>query len=272
MGGLPQYLLSLDDTRSIDVNIRRHLLDEFAPLFHEPTFLLREELREIAPYHAILFAGASGHGNVPAIAAATELPARNLHYYLQQLVNLGYLRRRYPLERRRRNPKQMRFGIDDPLLRFWFRFVFPNMSAIRSAGVGRAFSERVAPSLDAWFGTCFERLCREALPRIYASDGVRTGFEIGEYWSPDAQIDVVGMRDDNWTDLGECKWRTVRSPRALEAELDRKAGLYPNTRGATLGRRYFVRRKPAAREGVKGWYSLQDLYALDGLDSRSEAD
>ena len=219
MGGLPQYLLSLDDTRSIDVNIRRHLLDEFAPLFHESTFLLREELREIAPYHAILFAVASGHGNVPAIAAATELPARNLHYYLQQLVNLGYLRRRYPLERRRRNPKQMRFGIDDPLLRFWFRFVFPNMSAIRSAGVGRAFSERVAPSLDAWFGTCFERLCREALPRIYASEGVGTGFEIGEYWSPDAQIDVVGMRDDNWTDLGECKWRTVRSPRALEAEL-----------------------------------------------------
>ena len=49
VGGLPQYLLSLDDTRSIDVNIRRHLLDEFAPLFHEPTFLLREELREIAP-------------------------------------------------------------------------------------------------------------------------------------------------------------------------------------------------------------------------------
>ena len=272
VGGLPQYLLCLDDTRSIEVNIRRHLLDEFAPLFHEPTFLLREELREIAPYHAILFAVASGHGNVPAIAAATELPARNLHYYLQQLVNLGYLRRRYPLEGRRRNPKRVRFRIDDPLLRFWFRFVFPNMSAIRSAGVARAFSERVAPSLDAWFGSCFERLCREALPRIYASEGVDAVFEVGEYWSPDAQIDVVGMRDDNWTDLGECKWGTVRSPRAIEAELDRKAGLYPNTRGATLGRRYFVRRKPAAREGVKGWYSLQDLYALDGLRTRCETD
>ena len=80
------------------------------------------------------------------------------------------------------------------------------------------------------------------------------------------------MRDDNWTDLGECKWGAVRSPRTMEAELDRKVGLYPNTRGATLGRRYFVRRKPAAREGVRGWYSLQDLYALDGLHSRSETD
>ena len=261
VGGLPQYLLCLDDTRSIEVNIRQHLLDEFAPLFHEPTFLLREELRELAPYHAILFAIASGPGSVHAIATATGLSDRNLHYYLQQLVNLGYVQRRYPLERRR-NPKQVRFGIDDPLLRFWFRFVFPNMSAIRSAGAAHAFGERIAPALAAWFGGCFERLCREALPFIYASEGVGAGFEIGEYWSPETQIDVVGMRDDNWTDLGECKWGAVRSPRALEAELDRKVELYPNTRGATLGRRYFVRRKPAAREGSMDWYSLEDLYAL----------
>ena len=215
VGGLPQYLLCLDDARSVDVNIRQYVLDEFAPLFHEPTLLLREELREIAPYQAVLFAIASGQNSVSAIAAATELPGRNLHYYLEQLVNLGYLRRRYPLERRQRNPNQVRFGIDDPLLRFWFRFVFPNMSIIRSAGVARAFGERIAPSLEAWFGDGFERLCREALPLIYASEGVAAGFEIGEYWSADTQIDVVGMREDNWTDLGECKWGAVRSARAL---------------------------------------------------------
>ena len=265
VGGLPQYLLCLDDARSIEHNVRRHLLDEFAPLFHEPTFLLREELREIAPYHAVLFAAASGPGAVRDIAATAGMPDRNLNYYLQQLVDLGYLRRRYPLDRRRPNPKRVRFGIDDPLLRFWFRFIFPNMSLIRSAGGASAFAERVAPSLDAWFGTCFERLCREALPLIYANEGVSAGYEVGEYWSKTAQIDVVGLREDHWTDLGECKWGPVRSPRALETELDRKAAEFPNPRGATFGRRYFVRRKPAAREGASGWHSLRDLYALPSL-------
>ena len=263
VGGLPQYLLCLDDTRSIEHNVRRHLLDEFAPLFHEPTFLLREELREIAPYHAVLFAAASGPGAVRDIAATAGMPDRNLNYYLQQLVDLGYLRRRYPLDRRRPNPKQVRFGIDDPLLRFWFRFIFPNMSLIRSAGGASAFAERVAPSLDAWFGSGFERLCREALPLIYAKEGVSAGYEVGEYWSKTAQIDVVGLREDHWTDLGECKWGPVRSPRVLEMELDRKAAGFPNPRGATFGRRYFVRRKPAAKEGANGWHSLRDLYALD---------
>ncbi len=262
VGGVPQYLLCLDDSRSIAANIRGQLLAEFAPLFHEPAFLLREELREIAPYQAVLHAVASGHGAAPAIAAATGLPERSLHYYLQQLTGLGYLRRRYPLERRRPNPRQVRFGIDDPLLRFWFRFVFPNVSVIRGGGPARAFRDRIAPSLEAWFGSCFERLCREALPSIYQNEGVGAGFEVGEFWSRTTQIDVVGMRDDNWTDLGECKWGPVRSPRALETALEHKLQQYPNSRGATLGRRYFTRRKPAARRGTDGWYSLEDLYAL----------
>ena len=186
----------------------------------------------------------------------------NVHYYLRQLIDLGYLRRRYPLDRRRPNPKQVRFGIDDPLLRFWFRFVFPNVSVIRGAGPARALRDRIAPALEAWFGTCFEGLCREALPLIYAHEGVSAGFQVGEYWSRSTQIDVVGMRDDDWTDLGECKWGAVRSPAALEAELERKAERYPNSRGATLGRRYFVRRPPPARRDRERWYSLEDLYEL----------
>ena len=91
--GLPQYLLCLDDAHSVQHNIRQQLLNEFAPLFYEPTFLLREELREIAPYHAILLAVASGQSTVPAIADATELRERNVPYYLQpKLRPIGFLR------------------------------------------------------------------------------------------------------------------------------------------------------------------------------------
>lgn len=262
VGGLPQYLLCLDDGRSIDSNIRENLLDEFAPLFHEPAFLLREELREVAPYHAVLFAIASGERTARAVADATGLPERNLHYYFEQLVAMGYVRRRYPLDGGRPNPKQVRFSIDDPLLRFHFRFLFPNTSALKSAGVARTFAEAIKPSLDSWFGEGFERLCREALPRIYAAEALGAAFEVGEFWSKETQIDVVGLRGDNWTDLGECKWGAVRSPKALEDELARKAGLFRNSRGATLNKRYFVRNKPASRADDDAWYSLEDLYAL----------
>lgn len=261
VGGVPQYLLCLDDSHSIATNIRRHMLEEFSPLFHEPTFLLREELREVAPYHAVLFAIASGRRTIRAIAGATGLPERNMHYYVEQLAGLGYIERYHPLDGRR-NPRQLRLRIDDPLLKFSFRFVFPNTSILRSAGADRAFSARIAPALDAYFGGCFEQLCRDALPAVYAHEGVSAGFEIGEYWNKETQIDLVGLRDDNWTDLGECKWGGFGSAPALERALEGKVSRYPNVRGATLGRRYFVRRKPTAKARAPGWYSLDDLYAL----------
>lgn len=262
VGGVPQYLLSLDGTRSIDANIRESVLSEYSPLFHEPTFLLREELREIAPYHAILFAIADGAATVRAMANATGLPERNLHYYIQQLAGLGYIERSYPLDGRRRNLRQMRLRIADPLLKFWFRFVFPNTSILRSAGPERTFAERIAPQLDGWFGGRFEDLCRESLAQIYANEGVSASFEIGQFWSKETQIDTVGLRDDNWTDLCECKWGRFGSARALVDELERKVARFPNTRGASLGRKYFVRRKPATKADAPGWYSLNDLYAL----------
>ena len=262
VGGVPQYLLYLNEGRSIASNVKEQLLAEFAPLFHEPTFLLREELRDVAPYHAILFALAGGASTPAEVASAAGLPPRNLHYYLQQLVELGYLRRRYPLDGNPPSPRQVRFAIDDPLLRTWFRFVFPNTSGIRSAGIDSTFAERIAPSLEAYFGVCFERLCREALPLIYAREGISATAEVGEFWSNETQIDVVGLREDNWTDLGECKWGTARSPKALDNELDRKAKLFPNHRGASIGRRFFARRKPVTTAGDPRWHSLEDLYAL----------
>ncbi len=262
-GGVPFYLRFFSDRRSVETNIVRELLTEHAPLFSEGNFLLREELREVESYYAILHAVAAGHKANQAIARTTGLDPRHLHYYLQQLRELGYLRRRYPLTGVAPAARQVRWDLDDPLLRFWFRFVFPNVSYILHMGAKRALADRIRPHLDAYYGLCFERLCREALPRLYRREEVTAAFEVGEYWSRASQIDVVGLRDDGWTDLGECKWGTVRSPRAVERELEQKIAAYPNRRNATLGRRVFARRVPAAAPrgtGAVRWHGLEDLY------------
>ncbi len=263
-GGVPFYLQHFSDRCSVETNIARELLTEHAPLFREGEFLLREELREMESYYAILNAVASGHATNRAIARASGLDPRRLNYYLQQLRELGYLRRRYPLTGDRPAARQVRWDLDDPLLRFWFQFIFPNTSYILHMGARQALADRIRPRLDAYFGLCFERLCREALPDLYRREGVTAAFEIGEYWSKSSQVDVVGLRDDAWTDLGECKWDTVRSPRRVERELDQRAADYPNHRGATLGRRIFARRVPAAAQGGSGavcWHGLEDLYS-----------
>lgn len=264
VGGVASYLREFDPTRSFEQNVADKLLSEFSPLFREPEFLLREELREVASYQAVLGAIASGETSIRGIARAAALPERGLTYYLDQLQALGYIARRYPLTGQKPNARHTRFVLDDPLLRFWFRFVFPSLSAIQRLGPTRAFAELVRPGLDSYFGTCFERLCREALADVYADAGI-PGFQIGEYWDPSTQIDVVGLRDDGWTDLGECKWGKIESVPAIAADLERKVRGYPNGRAATIGRRVFAHHLPpsAARARVDGvtWHSLDQLYA-----------
>lgn len=262
-GGIPAYLRRFDPARSVDQNIEEQLLGEFAPLFREPDFLLREELREVDSYYAVLRALAAGSHTSADIAALTGLPERSLHYYVQQLDELGYVARRHPLHGGAPAKRAVRYVLEDPLLRFWFRFVFPNLSFLQQGGPRRAFKERIAPELPAYEGLCFERLCREALPQLYRAEGLTAGFEIGEYWDKHAQIDVVGVRDDGWADLGECRFGPVRSAPALRRELEAKVAAWPNRGGATIQRRMFVRRKPPRTSDApqERWHDLDDLHA-----------
>ena len=262
-GGVPLYLRAFDQNRSVERNIQDKLLAEHAVLHREPDFLLREELRELRSYTAILNSLAAGSLPARGIAKKTGIDPRNLTYYLNQLQQLGYVRRRYPLTGSPPLARNVRFAMDDPLLRFWFRFVFPNMSSLLQMGVKRCFTERIRTELAQYYGLCFEELCREALPCLYDREGLAAAFEVGEYWDKEVQIDVVGLRDDDWIDIGECKWGNFRSQKVLVDEVRARARRYDNSQNATLGCRLFIRdarRIPVKdRMGVQ-WHSLADLY------------
>lgn len=239
-GGVAQYLASFDDGRSFRDNVERLVLDEFAPLYREPEFLLREELREVGTYHAVLMAIADGARTPKDIARLGGVPERGLHYNLEQLVQLGYVARKYPLSGARPRRTDLRFVLDDALLRFWFRFVFPHKSQLAQLRPDQAWDRLIAPQLDAWAGDGFERLCRQALPRLLAAEGVRATVEVGAWWDKQAQLDVVGLRDDGVTELGECKWGPVGGVE-LQRELERRVLAFPNPRRHALRRHAFVR-------------------------------
>jgi AAA+ ATPase superfamily predicted ATPase len=262
-GGMPYYLKQFESGRSFEQNLVRHVFTETSPLFREPDFLLREELREVSSYAAILAAIAAGKSTPSMIADGSGLDARKLPYYLQQLQDLGFVDRRYPLGSEP-SPRQVRYELLDPLLRFWYRFVFPTQSALGLRGPEDTFRELIRPHLDWYCGTAFERLAREALVEIYRRDKVMSSFEIGEYWNKDAQIDVVGLRGDGVVDLGECKWGPVASPAALERDLQRKATSFPNQRGDSLALHVFCRAKPKTKKGAGEavrWHDLAELYS-----------
>ena len=85
--------------------------------------------------------------------------------------------------------KQVHYKLQDPLPRFWFRFVYPNGSAIYQMDEKNAFMNLIEPYLESYFGYCYEILCRDTLGLLYRKEGLTCSYEIGEYWDKDVQID-----------------------------------------------------------------------------------
>ena len=94
-GGVPLYLRYFREDRSVETNIAEQFFSPYAPLYQEPDFLLREELRELEHYYAALLAVAMGATSNAEISRHTGIDSRALTYYFRQLMELGYLARRY---------------------------------------------------------------------------------------------------------------------------------------------------------------------------------
>jgi hypothetical protein len=259
-GGVPAYLRRFDPARSVAQNIATEFFAVDAFFQREPDFLLREELAEVKQAASVLEATARGRHSQGEIAKAIGLSTAALAPHLKNLVSLGYLERAFPLVPGRPPRTSVLYRVADPLLRFWFRFVEPHWSTLRRFQPERAFEQIVAPHWEAYCGESFERLCREAMPLLYEEEGITGKYEIGEFWNRTMQIDVVGLRSDDWVDLGECKWRG--RPRVSEAarELAEHARDYPDRR-RTVCQRVFLRAKTGATpEGTK----VHDLHSLYG--------
>ena len=251
----------------MEQNLITRVLDESAALAREPEFLLHEELRDLVPYHSVLMALAQGKSSPAQLAKSTGIDVRGLNYHLNTLVELGYVQRRYPVTEAEPSTRSVRYALDDPLLRFWFRFVFPHQSVLRLLGPARGFVEVVRPELDAYFGRCFERLCRESLPLLYLREGVRAPFTVGEYWDcrsaggrgrrPAGQLDRPGRMQ-----VGR---RVFASPRWLP-NWTKKSAATPMPATPRLAAGLFVKtaraRAKARLEGVCV-HTLQELYDLD---------
>lgn len=260
-GGIPLYLNLFKIGKSVEANIQDNFFDEYAPLYREAEFLMREELSDTAHYYSILSSIAASNSTVKALSESLGFDSRALPYYLQQLVSIGYIEKVYPLTESAPSARHVRYRITDPLLRFWFKFIHPRAGSILQLGSSIAFSTLVKPVLPSYFGSCFEALCRESLAYLYAQERITAEFEIGQYWDSNCQIDVVGYRKDNWVDLGECKWGSVGSARSLAMELEKKVPCYPNKRNATIGRIIFTRSRISYEKSnqVK-LFCLEDLY------------
>lgn len=207
--GVPAYLTAFRENMSLKDNLEQTFFSAASFLYQEPENLLHQELRETAPYSAVLGALASGAVRFSEIASRANLKSSDVTGYLRRLTELGIVTRRVPWGED--TSRKALYEISDGAFRFWYRFVLPNVATIERGMPQRAYRHS-EPYFADFAARTFEKVCTEYLWSLLARDASPVDFpSLGAWWGNDpraraqAEIDIVGA-DDRAVLLAECKW------------------------------------------------------------------
>lgn len=208
-GGTPRYHALVDPSRPPAEEIVTLLMQPRAILENEVRFLLgSEQIRDPAPYNAILAAIAGGETKFNGIQQLIGVERGALSKSLRTLLELGWIRRELPFGER--SDRRALYRVADPFLAFWYRFVAPLASDLQFSDPTAVYAAHVAPRLADYMGwSVFEEICGQWLQRRAKERLGLTIRQMARYWSRDGQteIDLFAELGNGTFLFGECKWR-----------------------------------------------------------------
>jgi len=225
-GGVPKYIESLREEKDIYSAIKKYVLNPSSYLYDEPHFLLQQEVTEIGSYFSLIKTIAAGNSKLSAIATALELPQTRLTKYLKTLIDLDILEREVPITEE--NPDKSKKGlyrIKDNFIKFWFAFIYPNLSFLESGNTEIVMKKIEKGFVSGQVSFVYEDVCRQKMWKMNADEVWPFTFsKIGRYWDNNTEIDIAALDPDGKNlILGECKYWKEPVGINILADLEEKA-------------------------------------------------
>lgn len=235
-GGVPMYASILSKYSSLKEALLNEMFDNDGYLFQEPSTILQMELREPDNYNAIIESIANGASKASDISSKCHIDSNICTKYLSKLIELGILKKEMPVGSQ--NKKAVIYQIADPIFRFWYRFVYRNMSSILTQRIEMFYESEIEKYYHEYMGLVFEDMCKDYL--VYHSNYVQFPLgDIGQWWGVQRidgqnialQIDIVITSvDGKQCVVGECKYtNALVSLDVLEDLIKESEFAYPYT-------------------------------------------
>ena len=243
LGGIPHYLRQFDPAISLEENIKQNILTKGCVLYSEVEFLLRQELRETILYNSIIEAVALGCTKLNDISVKSLVDDTcKTSVYLKNLMELEIIKREFSVDdgiKERANVSRGLYRLTDNFFRFWYAFVFTNISELESGDVDGVFNYSVKPALHEFASLVFEDVCREYVRELQKSGKLPFRYKtMGRWWGKttvrrkdstevqETEIDLlaVSSKSDQYL-VGECKFKG--RPLSYADYLDTAAKLMP---------------------------------------------
>lgn len=212
-GGVPKYLEFFEDGRTLEEQLREHVLSKSGFLYEEPYFLLKSESMTAVNYFSVIKAIADGNHKLGKIAGVLGQETSALTPYLATLMDLGFIEKRTPITEQ--NPEKSRKGlyfIADNFIRFWFRYIYPYKGELELDNMQIVLDEMRKDFAEKFVAFSYEDICRDIFADLCRKGAISfVPSRIGSYWLNDfdgnTEIDVMAVDHRNRAIFaGECKY------------------------------------------------------------------
>ncbi|MGB4613415.1 MAG: ATP-binding protein [Erysipelotrichaceae bacterium] len=255
-GGVPFYTDKIDDSLSVEENVKSLIIEDGAIFEDEVNFFLSQEVRSVATYGKIINAIANGATRLNEISTKSGVNnTGTTSKYLDLLITLGIVEKEYSFGESL-NSKKTIYLVKDQLFRFFFRFIEKHKTQKVIMNTDYFYDSIIKEYLDEFVSFEFEKVCRDFLKRKYSM----TIEEIGRYWyndknlKKDIEIDIM-MIENKKLYAFECKWSDKPIGYNIKNNLENKVAHIDNI---TLG--YFS--KKGFEEKDELCFDVNDLYNL----------
>ena len=212
-GGIPFYLIQIDNLETIEENIKRLIIPEGSLLEGEIRLQLKNELSKEENANLILEMIANGKGKYSDIAHSFNSSNSNISPILSKLKGMGLIDKDSPINAAS-SKKQHRYVICDNVLDFYYSYLFKETSA-RSIMSPEAFWDKKIKKklVIEYLPRKFEQVAKEYLIRENRAGRITPPFTaVGRYIYHDkankqnGEFDVVTEDEIGFTAY-ECKYK-----------------------------------------------------------------
>lgn len=266
-GGFPRIAAEWEPGATLATFLRAQLADSTAPLVVVGERVLAAEFPPGLQARPVLAEVGAGEASFSRLGDRLGLPAASLARTLRALERE---KRVVAVDRplSARASRLTHYRVADTYLRFWLRFLGPQIEALLR-GRGAEVAEQILAGWPAYRGRAVEPLVRASLERLVPDDRFGAARHVGAFWdrTGSVEVDLVGAVEDtapaDIAFIGSVKWRESapfdrRDVAALAAQRARVPGA-EQARLVAVARSGFAREAPA--DGLDVGLGPADLLA-----------
>lgn len=208
LGGFPGLWACIDKNLTVKENIMNLFLKKNGILSREALFYVENELRETSVYFTILESLASGRQKLNDLFLHTDFCRAKISVYIKNLMELELVEKVFSYDTDgKSNTQKGVYRIQNPLVNFYFNFVYPYLSKVETMLPEEFFDCYIAPQYRLFVEPAMRKMCLEQLGQLNEAGELPIRFvKNGEWVGKIGTIDIVAQDEAGHTLLALCNY------------------------------------------------------------------